>query len=324
MVDQVAQTRQQLKKIQQQFMAGESFHELPERLNQLAKQVTYAADKTPVVLPRDTQTALARVKQIDDELKQSDEPQISNDDLQFLLAHLGVTNARLRDRGVYFLFNDLIRLTAFTPEQEEWLVMQLISPAYMFDHILEPHNNAVFKRSFAVMLLAGLLYADRHYYHVLSSAEINAVILAMATYMLLEQDGRGYIDHKGWAHSYTHIGNVLDELFQSTVLNRANKLFLLAAFYTGYRQMNDPLIYGEPQRLAMAVANLTNLNTLYTDYLLLILQDWQKEIAQLQPEQNIAFWNRWYNRDRLLQSMLVRGDQPQKIQDYLGKIIDMY
>lgn len=46
----------------------------------------------------------------------------------------------------------------------------------------------------------------------------------------------------GWAHAYTHIGNILDELADESQLARADKLLLLAALIARYQKLTTPLI----------------------------------------------------------------------------------
>jgi len=249
---------------------------------------------------------------------------ISDAEIDFLLAHLAATDPLVRDKGVYFLFNDILQARLLSAAQIKRIFHRLLDPNMLYGHILETKSNAIFLRSFSVMILSGILYVDRMHYHTLQTADLEEVSLKISAYMAMETDGRGYIGTRGWAHAYSHVGNVLDELTESTSLNRANKLFYLTVLLARYQRLESPLIFGEDHRLALAIANLVNKNKFYADYFLLLLQAWQRELMIMRPQENEGFWNCWYNRNRLLQALIIRGDLPQKIQDFLMQIVDVF
>ena len=62
----------------------------------------------------------------------------------------------------------------------------------------------------------------------------------------------------------------------------------------------------------------------YADSLVMCLTAWQTRLHDVRPQENINFWNAWYNRSRLLEALLMRGDLPKVVVDYLQKIIDLY
>nr|WP_232843658.1 DUF2785 domain-containing protein [Secundilactobacillus angelensis] len=202
------------------------------------------------------------------------------------------------------------------------IVRYLTRDTVLFAHILEPENDAVYQRAFAVLLLSVLLYADRAGYHFLDQQLVNQVVDQLALYMVLESDTRGFIKTNGWAHAFTHVGNLLDELSERERLTRADKLFLMAIMIERYKTLDGPLIFGEPQRLAGYLARLTNKNQLYADYFLKQLKHWRQELVIVQQQESQAGWNRIYNRGRLIESMIVRHDFSDAIMQYLRSVID--
>ena len=322
-MDEVANTYHALQPLYEQLLAGKKFVSLPASIQKIMANITPAA-ATPVIVPSDGIAALAKIQALNTRNKGQKMPTLSDDELSFLVDHLGSLEPAVRDKGVFFTLGDWLQGGGATPLQIQWLFKRLQAPDVLFAHILEPDNDAVFLRSFAVMILSAVIYADRNTYHVLSAQDYSDLMLPVATYIALEQDGRGYVENKGWAHAYTHIGNLLDELSDVNSLTRAQKVFLMMVALTGWQRMAHPLIYGEDQRFALYLTNLASMHQFYAQSLVMTLTAWQKRLRHVQPQASQAFWNRWYNRSRLLEACIMRADMPQVVVDYLQKIIDAY
>lgn len=325
MNEEVARVHASLAALRKRLLAGEIFAQLPGEIAALRQSVK-RTPKTPVELPDEGAITRARMAGLyhDIHLNKTGKTEISDADLAWLIDHLGALEPTIRDKGVYFIVSDLFQDDSYTDTQLRWLFNRLQDPELLFSHILEPTNNAVFGRSFAIMILSGLVYADQDRYHVLTADDYSQLLLNFATYIMLETDGRGYVSRHGWAHSYTHIANLADELTEVKALPRGQKVFLMAVLIDGWQRMNDSLAYGEDQRVAAYLVNLANKHQFYADSLVLILTAWQDRVAKQQTQESIAFWNRWYNRSRLLETLLMRGDLPKRVSDYLAKLIDLY
>lgn len=103
-----------------------------------------------------------------------------------------------------------------------------------------------------------MIYAEENRYHSLEKNDYLSTVQNIGTYILLEKDGRGYGSNKGWAHAFTHIGNMLEELSQVPGCSRLEKVFLMAAVVEAWRRVETPLIFGEEDRLALYARVLTN------------------------------------------------------------------
>ena len=271
MTDAVTETLRQLDQLRTRLSRGELYQRLPQKVGELIDNLPHEK-RTPVPVLKDNKAALAQIKSLRLQIKQKKLTAISDAEIDFLLAHLAATDPLVRDKGVYFLFNDILQARLLSAAQIKRIFHRLLDPNILYGHILETKSNAIFLRSFSVMILSGILYVDRMHYHTLQTADLEEVSLKISAYMAMETDGRGYIGTRGWAHAYSHVGNVLDELTESTSLNRANKLFYLTVLLARYQRLESPLIFGEDHRLALAIANLVNKNKFYADYFLLLLQ----------------------------------------------------
>ncbi|MCG4280835.1 DUF2785 domain-containing protein [Lacticaseibacillus saniviri] len=323
MSEQLSNIAQAVKALRTQLTKGEIFAGLPNKIGDLMESID-VEPKQPVIVTSDDLEALSRIREIEKRVKHSPHPQVTDDEISFLVDHLASLSPAVRDKGVFFLMSDLLQMNAFTDQQFHWLFDRLQAPDVLFAHILEPENDAIFLRSFALMILSGVVYADQARYNVLTDDDFDRIALTLATYIVMERDGRGYVDGKGWAHAYTHMGNLLEELSQVNSLPRATKVFLQMVTIEGWRRIETPLIYGEDQRIASYLSGLTQVNPFYVEALLVSLKNWQQSLLQLRPRESIRFWNRWYNRGRLLQAMLLQGEMPEQIQEFVQQVIDVY
>lgn len=320
--NQIDDIRKQLIETRTQVNAGELFQSLSGRLESLIISVKREATATAVQLPDDNDGIRDLLTQLNDQLRDESLATVNDQQVLQLVRHLGSPDPNIRDKGIYFLFNDLIQQHLLSNRQMTMIVRYLTSDTVLFAHILEPENDAIYQRVFAVLLLSVIMYAERADYHFLNQELVDQVVDQLALYMVLEADTRGFIKTNGWAHTFTHIGNLLDELSERERLTRADKLFLMAIIIERYKTLAGPLIFGEPQRLAGYLARLTNKNQLYADYLLKQLKHWRQELVVVQQQESESGWNRIYNRGRLIESMIVRHDFSDAIMQYLRSVID--
>lgn len=94
---------------------------------------------------------------------------------------------------------------------------------------------------------------------------------------------------------------------------------MLTVLIGRYKQLDTPLIFGEPERLAGYIADLTKQNKLYSDFLLLILKNWRHELVSIQTKEDEQMWTRLYNRQHLLQSLVLNPEMPKEITTYLNE-----
>lgn len=123
--------------------------------------------------------------------------------LQEMLAHIGSVDAELRDHLIYRTFIELLSDNLFTPQQLHYLFETAISEDFLYLHIGEKATDSVFTRSFSALLVAGLLAKDAELL-VLNDDDLHIFFKKIGRYLLLEQDIRGYVQDKGWAHSIAH------------------------------------------------------------------------------------------------------------------------
>jgi len=123
--------------------------------------------------------------------------------LQEMLAYIGSVDAELRDHLIYRTFIDLLSDNLLSKHQLQHLFETATSEEFLYLHIGETSTDSVFTRSFSALLVAGLLAKDAELL-VLKEEDLQKFFKKIGRYLLLEQDTRGYVQDKGWAHSISH------------------------------------------------------------------------------------------------------------------------
>ncbi|WP_341299953.1 DUF2785 domain-containing protein [Lysinibacillus sp. FSL H8-0500] len=123
--------------------------------------------------------------------------------LQEMLAHIGSVDAELRDHSIYRSFIDLLSDNLLSTQQLQYLFQTATSENFLYLQIGENGTDSVFTRSFSALLAAGLLAKDTELL-VLHDDDLQTFFKKIGRYLLLEQDTRGYVQNKGWAHSIAH------------------------------------------------------------------------------------------------------------------------
>lgn len=128
-----------------------------------------------------------------------------------LAGQIGSTDAELRDKLIFKVFFELIQAELIEEEEKRKLFRFATGPQGIFYKIKEADEDAVFTRAFASLWLALLLYSDRSKPYL--GTLTDGLSETFLRYLDEEQDVRGFVDGKGWAHSTAHIADAIDEWF---------------------------------------------------------------------------------------------------------------
>jgi hypothetical protein len=137
-----------------------------------------------------------------------------------MLSHIGSTDPELRDHLIYPSFINLI-INDYYPRPELNRIMNVcLDENHLFYKIGETDEDAVFTRAFSSLTIAVLLHVNRQN-SFLVEEEIDEIAVKLVHYVSKEEDVRGYVEVKGWAHSIAHIADALDELVKQPLLSNA-------------------------------------------------------------------------------------------------------
>lgn len=135
----------------------------------------------------------------------------------------------------------------------------------------ESGTDTVFRRSFSVLILAACLERDNSR-HLLPGGKILEWGDRVATWFLTEQDTRGFVPGKGWAHAVAHGADAIGALGDSPHVAGPEHAVLLDILAERLLEQppDEPLTAGEPDRIAAAVMQVLRRNTVGID----VLEPW--------------------------------------------------
>lgn len=134
-----------------------------------------------------------------------------------MLQFLGSPDPVLRDQLIYTTFYKLISNGHLDSEILQNMLLNLIGENYLLKGVGLEEDDSVFTRTFSSLIIALILNSDNKN-NFLSDGEISEVKNRLLDYFIKEQDYRGFVETKGWAHSVAHAADAIDELIQSPKL----------------------------------------------------------------------------------------------------------
>lgn len=290
-------------------------------------EVLPAIDELIISRPHRARTAVNLVPvtshfqhQLDYYLKLAQEKKVLKIDQQFvteLLQVLGTDRGDLREE-IMMLLSSLLEDEKIEKDDLKRLFRYLIRPETLYNHILEPRNKAVFGRTLALGMLRRILYGDRSGYFFLTSEDVQLLVDVVGLYAVLERDPRGFVNGSGWAHAFSILPSLGDELCHHNELVRGDKIFLQAVIVESYRLLPNVLSMGENEEMGGFLLSLMGKHELYQRFFKAQLSRWKKDLDHDDPYSNEA-WSRIFNYRHLMQSMLLDGRLPQ---DIVKQIVD--
>lgn len=172
-----------------------------------------------------------------------------------MLQHIGNPDPELRDTLVYFTLATWISRGVFDLGELQTLLHTVLDKEHLFYHIGEEDTDNVFTRSFSVLLIPPILgmHCKKTF---LSSDEIHYVWQQMKNYLSSEQDLRGYVQGKGWAHAVAHTADALNELALCSETTKQMLLEILGLITKVASTEKSVYTHGEDERLSFAVVNI--------------------------------------------------------------------
>jgi len=113
-------------------------------------------------------------------------------------------------------------------------------------------DDSVFRRSFSVLVLAACIARDNQV-HRMPAGKILEWGDRLAAWYVREQDLRGYVPGKGWAHAVAHGADAVGELAGSVHLGKHELTVMLDVLADRLLMLADTVLAaGEPDRIAKA------------------------------------------------------------------------
>ena len=211
-----------------------------------------------------------------------------------LFGYLSNTDPELRDDIAYIVYANFLKREMYSNEDIRRHVDELLSN--LEKGVGEIDTDSVFLRTFSVLLLAEIIYNDNKK-PLLDKEQAQTILKKGLWYLSAEEDPRGYIRIKGWAHALAHTADLMQELGKSRFVEQGDLERILQGIASKLvRSSNWVYIHGEDERLAKAVIAILHRGLVPIEYLRSWLNSMTKpeiswEGAYMDEEQARAFHN---------------------------------
>lgn len=158
----------------------------------------------------------------------------------------------LRDKLTYSILCQLLMRNQLSALQIDELLK--LSVGDLQYGLGEVGTDSVFARSFSVLIVAAILILDGKN-PSLSIAAVEYATNAVIEYAVREQDHRGYVQNKGWAHSVAHAADALGACALHPHVTLDQRLQILEAI-RHLTSVEYPLSFEEDDRLAYPVLRM--------------------------------------------------------------------
>ncbi|WP_438311921.1 DUF2785 domain-containing protein [Sporosarcina sp. FA9] len=171
-----------------------------------------------------------------------------------MLVQIGNPESYLRDKLIYGSFMKMIYSNQLNKVEIQGVLEEVVKTDYLLYRIGELGTDSVFTRSFSALVVAAIIEYDVEK-QVLDSDIVLSTVNSVIQYMMEEQDTRGFIDEKGWAHAIAHGADALDALAKHPQLKIEDINQILHVLEKSLLRQVDYLDE-EEERLASVIASL--------------------------------------------------------------------
>lgn len=144
-----------------------------------------------------------------------EKPSYRQEELQWLLEHLGNPSPEIRDELVFTSLARGIQEELFTKEQFQLIAYVIVSDGGL-DKEIDKTGASTLERSFRALIYANLLSADGNehslFYQVLKTDIRNTMLYQGLHYLEKEEDTTGFSSQYGWVHAFAHGADLLTEV----------------------------------------------------------------------------------------------------------------
>ncbi|MDX8366331.1 DUF2785 domain-containing protein [Cytobacillus sp. IB215665] len=235
-----------------------------------------------------------------------------------MMKHLGSTDSELRDELIFSLFQELIRGKNLSDHQLKALLKLSLSDQHLFYNVGAKEDDTVFNRAFAILVVSSVvMYHNQNGENLLTEEEILHVHKNVLCYARLENDVRGFVENKGWAHSTAHLADALNELAVCKVMQKIQLVDMLEAVkekvcFKDYTYINE-----EDERLITAVTSIIERNILSDED----ITTWIKQFDNIEQIKNTQQQHcLLVNRKNFLRSLYFRFKQNEVCQPFTTPI----
>ena len=145
-----------------------------------------------------------------------------------MMDNIGSVDSILRDNLILNVFYKIIEEDKISYEQMKKILRLCLSEDHLFYGLGKVNDDSVFNRTFSILIIEAILSANnKAEKEFLCESEVLNIYKRVMEYFKKEQDFRGYVEGKGWAHSTAHTADALCSLAQSRYINHEELMEIL-------------------------------------------------------------------------------------------------
>lgn len=169
-----------------------------------------------------------------------------------MLREIGSIDFELRDDLIYFTFYQWIQRNVLSPETMKNMLYTSLDEYHLFLGLGSSDEDTVFTRSFSV-LISPLILECHLSKPFLSGEDIRHVFERLCRYFREENDLRGYVEAKGWAHAVAHTSDAFETLVKCRGITRNDQLAIMELILEKIQVNTHYFVDGEDERMAEVV-----------------------------------------------------------------------
>ncbi|WP_257607423.1 DUF2785 domain-containing protein [Weissella sagaensis] len=247
----------------------------------------------------------------------------TNNQVDFMLKNIGNTNPYIRDNLVYTLFTTGFMNNTFTLVQQEHIIDYFFNNDLLLKDILAPQNDYVFTRSFSA-LLGGILLECDDDTNIFNDTQRKDLFKWSIQYLNLENDYRGFVPDKGWAHAIAHGSDFLGSSLSHTKFQLSNVNDLFITLQKVINRLETPFLDNEEARLASAFKLGVQAENISVEDFINGIQYVDKELWQQYDAAKLNTCYRLYAWIHILQHWLIFFANDTKIKTIIKQKLDYY
>ena len=170
-----------------------------------------------------------------------------------MLQKIGSIHPVLRDELIHSIFTTFIERGYYNEDQLKNILQSILNKNYLFYRIgtSKKEEDAVFKRSFSVLLIPPIIEKHRHD-PFLREEEVLRVWENLKKYMQQEMDHRGYVEKKGWAHAMAHAADAIYHVAACDEISEHHIREMLPVIKEQFL-IDQPYLFDEEERMVTAI-----------------------------------------------------------------------
>ncbi|MET3194776.1 hypothetical protein ABID96_001744 [Bacillus sp. OAE603] len=192
-----------------------------------------------------------------------------------MLDHIGSVNPYLRDDLIYSTFSKWIKNDVFMADELREFLQVSIDDEHLLFGLGETNTDSVFTRAFSVLIIAAILLKHNEKQFI-PIEELELVKENVFLFAKSENDVRGYVEEKGWAHSVAHLADCLDELAKCNDLNENDLRTILELILFRAMEAQNVFDCEEDERLVTAANSILKRNVLSSEEICKWIEQFQK------------------------------------------------